>query len=259
MNQAFTLLELSVVLVIIGLIASGVLVGQNLIANAELRAVTAEYESFVTAINAFRTQYKAIPGDMRNATRFWGAQHATHATCIVTPSNSQATCNGDGNGQVGAGSNVGDANSERFRAWQQLASAGLISGTFTGVAGSAGSIQAIPGTNAPESRKTGAGWSFQFNDLLTNDGDPNRFIRTGGHYFWFGAPSSANRETMEVILTTQDAFSIDSKIDDGRPGLGNVQGRKNATTCYLNNASAYTATYNLQNSAVACTMFMKAF
>ncbi len=259
MNRGFSLLELSVVLVIIGLLAGGVTVGRSLVASAELRAVYAEYDAYMTAIQSFRNKYRALPGDLRNAIDYWGAQHADHATCIVTASTSQATCNGNGDGEVGDGSSLGTENSERFRAWQHLANAGLVSGTFSGVAGSAGPIQSVTGVNVPASKKPGVGWTFLYQPAITDDAATNRFLRKEGHYLLLGTNSSVNRETIEPNFTAEEALTIDTKIDDGRPGMGAVHARKNLTTCFLNGASAFTATYNIPNTAPACAMSFDAF
>ena len=63
-QAGFTLIELSIVLVIIGLIVGGVLTGQDLIRAAEIRATIGQYEKYNTAVNTFRTKYNGIPGDL---------------------------------------------------------------------------------------------------------------------------------------------------------------------------------------------------
>src|ERR1035438_8206439 len=63
-TAAFTLIEMSIVLVIIGLVVGGILVGQNLIAAAGVRATISQIEKYNTAVNTFRTKYDALPGDM---------------------------------------------------------------------------------------------------------------------------------------------------------------------------------------------------
>src|ERR1700722_15466804 len=67
-TNGFTLIELSIVLVIIGLIVGGVLVGQDLIKAAEVRAQISQIEKYNTAVNTFYGKYQAIPGDMNIAT-----------------------------------------------------------------------------------------------------------------------------------------------------------------------------------------------
>src|SRR3984885_3925644 len=63
-QACFTLIELSIVLVIIGLIVGGVLVGQDLIKAAEIRATVSQIEKYNTAANTFQTKYNALPGDV---------------------------------------------------------------------------------------------------------------------------------------------------------------------------------------------------
>ena len=92
-TSAFTLIELSIVLVIIGLIVGGVLVGQDLIVAAKNRALLSQVEEIDTAINTFRLKYNGLPGDLNNAESFWGSD----ASCPTTPTNTvpkEATCNG---------------------------------------------------------------------------------------------------------------------------------------------------------------------
>ncbi|MBX9726410.1 MAG: prepilin-type N-terminal cleavage/methylation domain-containing protein, partial [Rickettsiales bacterium] len=99
---AFSLVELSIVLVILGLLVGGVLSGQSLIRAAELRAVSTEYSRYVTSAQTFRDKYFALPGDMNNATRFWGNLGGTNCTNSAgTSAVTTGTCDGNGDGQVG--------------------------------------------------------------------------------------------------------------------------------------------------------------
>ncbi|PZP85253.1 MAG: hypothetical protein DI582_06390 [Azospirillum brasilense] len=122
MKNGFSLVELSIVLVILGLLTGGILGGQALIRAAELRSVTSEYTRWVTATQTFRDKYFALPGDMSNATAFWGTQDPTPATCATTPSSSALTCNGSGDGLINPTSSPGS--NELFRFWQHLAMPG---------------------------------------------------------------------------------------------------------------------------------------
>ena len=67
-RAAFTLVELSIVIVIIGLLIGGILGGQSLIHASELKSVISDFQKYQSAITQFRTQYNAWPGDMPNAT-----------------------------------------------------------------------------------------------------------------------------------------------------------------------------------------------
>ncbi len=88
--KAFTLIELSIVLVIISLIVGGVIGGKSLIRSAEIHAFTTEIKTYETALNTFNLQYDALPGDMKDAFDYWGT------SCAATA----GACNGDGNGVV---------------------------------------------------------------------------------------------------------------------------------------------------------------
>ena len=81
MNQrhAFSLVELSIVLVILGLLVGGVLSGQSLIRAAQLRSVTTQFANYRAAVFTFRDKYFALPGDMANASAFWGSAGGTGA------------------------------------------------------------------------------------------------------------------------------------------------------------------------------------
>ena len=84
-TQGFSLVELSIVLVILGLLTGGILAGQNLIRASELRSVSTQINQLNTAFMTFRDTYFALPGDMRNAQDFWGG-----TKCI--PSHMQNHC-----------------------------------------------------------------------------------------------------------------------------------------------------------------------
>ncbi len=70
--SGFTLIELSIVLVIIGLIVGGILTSQNMIKAAEIRATVTQMEQYSVAANTFRNKYNYLPGDLsgNNDTQF---------------------------------------------------------------------------------------------------------------------------------------------------------------------------------------------
>src|SRR5690606_8651834 len=68
MKRGFTLIELSVVLVIIALIAGGILVGRDLIAAAKLRNQVSQFQEFHMAVNTFRGKYGFLPADALKTT-----------------------------------------------------------------------------------------------------------------------------------------------------------------------------------------------
>src|ERR1035437_4035806 len=131
-RAGFTLIEMSIVLVIIGLIVGAVLAGQSLILQAQMRATMKQIESYKTAVATFRDKYSCLPGDCATATSFWPKDPAcTYQNLrpyIAAPNG--MTCNGDGNGII-----YGYYYNELMLFWQHLSLAGLIQGSFTGTCG----------------------------------------------------------------------------------------------------------------------------
>jgi prepilin-type N-terminal cleavage/methylation domain-containing protein len=174
MRHGFSLVELSIVLVILGLLTGGILTGKSLIRASELRGVTTEYQRYITATRTFRDRYFALPGDLRDATRFWSRMNG-NADCVTNSSapivTSTGVCDGDGNSVLDVATAAGAAG-ERHQYWRHLAQAGLIEGTYTGLAGAGGVDNAVIGTNAPASKLTSAGWSTR---NVVGAWDANRF------------------------------------------------------------------------------------
>lgn len=254
--KGFSLVELSIVLVILGLLTGGILSGQSLIRASELRSVAVDISRYATAVQSFRDKYMGLPGDFNKAVQFWGPA----ATCPgdhSSPSTSQATCDGTGNGVISS-IVVGDYN-ERYRFWQHLANAGLIEGTYTGVAASASVHHVVAGTNVPAMRlkNTAIGVVDQ------GDGSPTFFYKNliGPHQFHIMAANSTSATGAYGMLSTEEAWNIDSKIDDGRPGMGKVRSKKPASTstpyCSTNDDPAI-AEYALTVTGIQCNLIVDA-
>ena len=247
--RGFSLVELSIVLVILGLLTGGILAGQNLIRASELRAVTTEIQRFSTSANTFRDKYFAIPGDFNKAEDFWGT-----ATCPgdhTTPSTSAATCNGDGDGRVEQGTTINEA----FRFWQHLANAGLIEGNYTGVPRASGQFSVDIGVNIPKS-KLGQG-GYYVTAANTYSGNAILYDGNYGNFFRFGGNPSGNQVTVDPIIRPEEAWNIDTKLDDGMPGMGNVRATKQSATSSPNcttSDTAATAEYALTSTSVLCAL-----
>ena len=257
MRSGFSLVELSIVLVILGLLTGGILAGQNLIRAAELRSVMTDMQRYQTAIMTFREKYFAMPGDMANATAFWGAEDANVVTCGVTPSDGPETCDGDGNGQI----TWGNQSYELFRAWQHLANAGLIEGSYEGTAGAQGASDADVGRNVPSSKMGTAGFTIRHFTASDFSSNVNYFnIAYTGHTIIFGdnPDPSCNCVTYIPILMPEEAWNIDKKFDDGRPGIGNVFTMNNTfnASC-VSDDDFNAAEYVLSDTSKACSIFYK--
>lgn len=240
-RTGFTLIELSIVLVIIGLVAGGILIGTSMIQATKLRSVISDIEKFSVAVNVFNNKYACLPGDCANATDYFEQDAGDCATGTIAV----GTCNGNNDDFIGI-LGCGDPNcsaygapyitapKERFLAWQQLSLAGLIGGSYSGTSDARGvnlglDRASVPGWNIPASRYDGAGYLISGMNLL---GENDRWDAKG-HWIYFGNPFTDpyaadpfyNGEIFEPsgrVISGTDALSIDGKIDDSVPGTGTV-------------------------------------
>lgn len=255
-RRAFSLVELSIVLVILGLLTGGILAGQSLIRAAELRSVSTDTARIFTAMSSFRDKYFAMPGDMTNATSFWGAAHADPATCRTTPSTDMRTCNGNGDGLLySVDGNV--TQHERMRIWQHLANAGLIEGNYTGVAGPFSIVDSIPGENVPRGKLSNSGYSFVQEAATMDSSSPYYFQGAVGLHITFGGPTGY--QTNGPLLKPEEQWNLDTKLDDGKPTSGRVKSYKQSWQANCADGDTLSASYMLSTSGQTCTPLLLGF
>jgi prepilin-type N-terminal cleavage/methylation domain-containing protein len=190
----FTLVEIAIVLVIIGLLLAGVLKGQELIENSRIKSIANDMKAVQAAYNGYIDRYKAIPGDETLATmaaRGWGA--------------SAAAGGGNGDGALGVTAAQTFTNAGEQRAfWRAMRASGLIAGDPLGAAGQAG----LP-------RHAGGGLMGVTADAAGVYGQSGLFVCVAG-------------------LTTKQAAGLDSMLDGALPAtqignnLGSVRGNTGA-------------------------------
>ena len=112
-QSGFTLIEIAIVLVIIGLLLGGVLKGQELITSARVRNLISQQDGIKAAYFGFQDRFRALPGD--------------YATASATQNIANVLFGGDGNGQL---LNSG-GNNEQTIAWNHLTAAGFLNGRYT--------------------------------------------------------------------------------------------------------------------------------
>ena len=250
-ERGFTLVELALVLVIVGLVIGGVVVGQDLIRGGAVRAVIGEYQTYSGAVSAFRDKYLSIPGDMTNATSFWG-DNATLCADAAIANGTPGTCNGNGDGWVieaAAASQTG----EIFQFWNQLALGGFIGGYYSGASGSGGVAHCIGNSNVPRSKKDDTIWSV-YSLSAPLPGTASHYAATYGNFFYIGGQNSWNFPDTPTF-TAAEAFSIDTKLDDGKPGTGMILAFDRTVCANSTSATDYSSTYRISNSTNQCTIY----
>lgn len=257
-KSAFSLIELSIVLIIIGLLIAGVTGGASLIKSSELRAAMSEARGYAVAVNGFFAQFEALPGDYRTAVNGSGTAGATNGA------NSRI--------EYYASDTSGSFNSESVIAWDQLIRTGALDSTLSLTLTAVGTAQ-VAGTQMPASKIKFAGWHFDyFNDSnfasYTVNGSAkaaaspqNVIVLTGTTLTTSSATETLTNTATATGVTRAggaligtDALSIDTKIDDANPVTGKVRGintgSSGTNTCYTT-ASAYVTT---SNSARVCAI-----
>ena len=236
-RAGFTLIEIAIVLVIIGLIAGSVLVGRDLIEAAKIRQQITQIERFKTAVQTFRTKYNGLPGDI---------DQADAAAFGFTPrAGTIGHGNGDGileycDGTVSANANLG---CEYVLFWRDLSDANLIEGTFTTATDAPVTVTAGQANNlyVPDA-KVGVRTSVTVFSIpaavnvIADGGIHGGIVSCGvgsvcyaiaGIFNVTNGPYKVGWDATGQIeggLTPLEAFAIDSKIDDGLPTSGSVYG-----------------------------------
>lgn len=184
-QQGFTLVEIAVVLVIIGLLLGGVLKGQELIASARVRNLADQQAGIQAAYFGFIDRYRAVPGDM-------------DGTAADTAIGTTGLSGGDSNGRLADPTVASPDWTELNAVWQQLAAAGFIKGTYSGSGAEPTGIDDAP-INV-------------FNGILI----------LGRHDNYMPTASAAQRLvlTMGQNVPVDIARELDTKLDDGQPETG---------------------------------------
>lgn len=254
----FTLVELAIVMIIIGLLIGGILKGQELITNARVSSTTAQVKAIESGISGFRDKYAGVPGDITTpTTRIPGC---TGAFCILTAANS-----GDGLVSVAAGAaNTFDpgtapaATSESVASFAQLAAAGFIGGVNGGAAA------VLAGTSNPSAPLAGA-WVIGTSTGAAGTGlvGPTTTAATvlqSGLYIALSPLLTANIPAATGPLVPVQAAAIDRKVDDGNPNTGTVRATGAGAAVTAGNCASAVGIAGVYNEALGsseCGLYAK--
>ncbi|MBF0179410.1 MAG: prepilin-type N-terminal cleavage/methylation domain-containing protein [Magnetococcales bacterium] len=197
----FTLIEIAIVVVIIGLLLGGILKGQEMVSNARVHHLMDQGAATRAAILGFSDRFHALPGDYALATR-------------NIPG---ARVNGDGNGRVGGDPDVASQDGGRARAteiaavWEHLSKAGFLTGAYDGnPAGVAGPWSCAPGTCLVNA----------FNGGLVLAHDRQHYHADPGNPANYKGGIARNQLTTGPFVPVEVMAELDRKGDDGDPAHG---------------------------------------
>lgn len=215
--HGFTIVEMSIVLLVIALISASVIVGRHVIDSARVKHTISQIRNYESAVNIFHLKYHGIPGDLKRPEFF-------HLDSV---NSSRA-----GNGLLTSD----ETHDENRKFWRHLSQASLIDGGFSG-------DNSRYGEGAPYSELTNVG--------IYAAGEINLFPDRNVFVLGLDETLIDNYHIMPV-----DAWQIDRQMDDGLPtnGLVRAPNPSFAPFCY---SVGSPDEYNLTNSTGLCALFIR--
>ncbi len=190
-QTGFTLVEIAIVLVIIGLLLGGVLKGQELVNNAKVKNLANDFRSVSSFVYAYQDRFRAMPGD--------DGQASAHVAGGVNPTTPAGTIS---NARINGNWNSTTTTDESYLFWNHVRLAGLATGTPT-----------VGDANYLYRNTEGGQVGITGDAVLTNP----------------GTPYPGNFYVCSTGIQGRHARQIDTMVDDGNLATGSVRALANAT------------------------------
>ena len=191
-QKGFTLVEIAIVLVIIGLLLGGILKGQEMITQAKIKNVIADMSGVSAAMYGYQDRYRTLPGDDKGAKARWNTG-ITEGTDI-----------GDG---IISGTYLAASPAETAEFWRHLRLAGFVAGS--------GAEQPFNAVSGRMGVQTGDGTATTPGAVLNTAGPP-------------AIPGISTLLMCSANLPDKIAISVDAQMDDGVSATGSVRAIKQA-------------------------------
>ncbi len=196
-KTGFTLIELSIVIVIIGLVIGGVMVGNDLIKSAQRRDQIAQFEMFQLAVSTFKIKYGGLAGDADNASAFFTGVSDGNGNGMLQLADGTSRCD------------IGTYGGEMAQFFIHLSKANLLDRNYTG-----GSTIDIGYPSLPIKKNCGfivvtnnATKKLSLLMRIVNSGMPN--LNTADDVYAYGS-----------ALNAEETMFMDIKSDDANPAKG---------------------------------------
>lgn len=250
-EAGFTLVELAVVMIIIGLLIGGILKGQELISNAEVSSTTRTIETIDSASIGFTDAYGSVPGDILNAT----VRIPNCAAAPCEPAGALAGGEVIADGVVGVATAANDPfggapTAEQSAYFLQLYQTDFIGGIDPAGGAVFGGI--FPGVDVGSNGGLMLGYLDGSLAAITNSQTDGVTPFRRGH--WMSLSNAPNAATPATgFIEESVAARIDRKLDDGDPDTGDVRAA-GAAACVA--AAAGNSIYNEANRTPSCSLYL---